>query len=133
MPYLLDTDWCIDALAGKLEALTLVDELMGDGVAISIITYMEIVEGIERSPSPDQAKRQFESFLEPIRLLPFTIRVAERCATLRHTLRKKGRRVNSRALDLLNAATAIDSGLDLVTRNIDDYDDIPRLTLYKRT
>jgi predicted nucleic acid-binding protein len=47
------------------------------------------------------------------------------------TLRKKGRRVNSRALDLLNAAKAIDSGLDLVTRNIDDYDDIPGLTLYK--
>ncbi len=56
--------------------------------------------------------------------------VAERCPLLRETLRSQGRRVNSRALDLMNAATALEHGLTLVTRNVDDYKDIPGLSLY---
>lgn len=57
--------------------------------------------------------------------------VARRCAGLREMLRKQGKRVNQRAFDLLIAATAIEHGLTLVTRNTDDYEDIPGLKLYE--
>jgi predicted nucleic acid-binding protein len=41
MPYLIDTDWVIDLLASVPEAVQLLDRLAQDGIAISIITYME--------------------------------------------------------------------------------------------
>jgi predicted nucleic acid-binding protein len=39
--------------------------------------------------------------------------------------------VKSRALDLIIAATALEYGLTLVTKNTDDFKDIPDLTLYQ--
>ena len=41
MPYLVDSDWVIDHLANVPEAVQLLDRLAQDGIAISIITYME--------------------------------------------------------------------------------------------
>ena len=38
--------------------------------------------------------------------------------------------MKSRALDLLNAAIAVEHDLTLVTRNVEDYKDIPDLNLY---
>jgi predicted nucleic acid-binding protein len=37
--------------------------------------------------------------------------------------------VNSRALDLIIAATALEYDLTLVTKNTDDFKDIPHLSL----
>jgi predicted nucleic acid-binding protein len=39
--------------------------------------------------------------------------------------------VKSRALDLIIAATTLEYGLTLVTKNTDDFKDIPDLTLYQ--
>jgi predicted nucleic acid-binding protein len=63
-------------------------------------------------------------------VLPITIAVAQRCARLRRTLKNQGRRVNSRALDLIIAATALEHRLTLVTNNPKDYEDIPWLKLF---
>lgn len=65
-------------------------------------------------------------------VLPFSAPVARRCAELRHQLKQQGRRVTSRAMDLIIAATALDDGLALVTRNTSDDDDVPGLTVYRR-
>jgi predicted nucleic acid-binding protein len=46
-------------------------------------------------------------------------------------LRSQNKRVKSRALDLIIAATALEDGLTLVTNNTDDFKDIPDLTLYQ--
>jgi predicted nucleic acid-binding protein len=56
--------------------------------------------------------------------------VARRCAELREELRAERKRFRARALDLMIAATAIEHGLTLVTRNTDDYADIGGLDLY---
>ncbi|HZQ97841.1 MAG TPA: type II toxin-antitoxin system VapC family toxin [Chloroflexota bacterium] len=55
--------------------------------------------------------------------------VAERCARLRELLRRQGKQPRRRALDLTIAATAFQHGLTLVTRNTDDYEEVPGLTL----
>jgi predicted nucleic acid-binding protein len=52
-------------------------------------------------------------------------------AQLRLTLRQQGRPITHRALDLLIAATALQHHLTLVTRNTQDYDDIPALLRYQ--
>jgi len=131
MPYLLDSDQCIYALSGRADAVELVDRLLTDGCAISVITYMEIYQGIVRTAEPDQALLQVQRFLQAIPIIPITTSIAERCAALRQQLKEQGKRVNSRALDLLNAATALTHDLALVTNNLEDYSDIPGLVLYR--
>ena len=130
MPYLLDTDIVIDHLARQPATTALIARLAPDGVALSIITYMEIYQGILRSPDRERAEADFDAFLATTPLLPFSPAVARRCAALREQLRQRGQRVRARALDLIVAATALEHELTLVTRNRDDYADISDLELY---
>jgi len=134
MTYLVDSNWIILALHGKTDAIELLDTLILDGAAISIICYMEIIQGLEREIDPPAATAQFQRLLDQIPVLPFSMAVARRCALVRETLRNQNRRVNSRALDLLNAATALEYDLTFVTQNLDDYKDLPEavgLKLYQ--
>ncbi len=130
MSYLVDSDWLIDYLDEKTEALQLIDQLAQDGISISIITYMEIYQGVLRSHDPVLAQDQLKAFVAEVPILPFTRSVAERCAQLRETLRKQGKRPQRRALDIMIAATALAHDLVLVTRNVADYQDLPGLALY---
>jgi predicted nucleic acid-binding protein len=66
-----------------------------------------------------------------ITLLPFDSDVAKRGAKLRHDLRQQSIRTRDRGLDLQIAATALHHGLEMVTYNTSDYDDIAGLTLYQ--
>lgn len=129
MPYLIDSDWVIDHLANVPEASKLLERLAQDGIAISIITYMEVFQGVLRSPNSEEAQTKLRAFLDTVPVLPLSPAVAERCARLRETLRKQRKRINMRALDLIIAATAIEYNLTLVTRNTEDYADIPDLQL----
>jgi predicted nucleic acid-binding protein len=56
--------------------------------------------------------------------------LAERAAGIRRSSRRLPGPVDHRSLDILIAATAIEHGLTLVTRNTRDHADIPGLTLY---
>jgi predicted nucleic acid-binding protein len=132
MPYLIDSDWLIDHLAGISQAVEFLDSLAPEGLAISVITFMEVSQGIERSPDPEIARSKFSAFLDVVPVIPFETTLAKRCAHLRETLRQQGKRVSSRALDLMIAATAIENDLTLVTRNLEDYEDISELKLYQR-
>ncbi len=131
MQYLIDSDWVIDYLRDNYQAFSLLDRLAVEGIAISIITYMEIYEGVARSPDPNESQRKLSAFLETVSVLPFSLVTAQRCAHLRDDLRRQGKRVNSRALDLLIAATALEYDLVLVTRNLEDFQDILDLKLYQ--
>ena len=132
MPYLIDSDWVIDFLAQESEALRLIEQLAPEGIAISIVTYMEVYQGVLRSQESEAASTQFAALVEAVPVLPFSRSVAERCARLRETLRQQGKRPQQRALDLIIAATALTHDLILVTRNVADYQDLPDLVLYTR-
>ena len=124
MAHLLDSDTIIDYLANVPEVVALIDGLIPTGVAVSIITYMELYQGVLRGTTDAAALRRLVATMP---LLPISVPVAERCAQLRETLTAQGKRVRSRALDLLIAATALEYGLTLVTANTGDYEDIPGL------
>ena len=130
MPYLIDTDLVIDHLANITEANQLLDKLAPEGIAISMITYMEAYQGVVRSPNEQEARTKFQIFRRSVPVLPFSLSVAKRCALLREQLKTEQKRVKARALDLINAAIAIEHHLTLVTRNTADYQDIPGLQLY---
>jgi predicted nucleic acid-binding protein len=130
MAYLIDSDWLVDLLADVPEALDLLQHLADEGVATSIISYMEVYQGVERSDNPREAEARLDALVESMPLLPISPAVARRCARLREALRREGKRANRRALDLLIAATALEHRLTLVTRNVGDYKDIPGINLY---
>ncbi len=95
-----------------------------------MVTYMEVWQGVLESADPVVAQTTFEAFLVGSPVHRFSVEIARRCARLRSDLKQQGKRVRPRALDLITAATVIEHGLILVTRNTRDYQDIPGLTLY---
>lgn len=130
MRYLIDSDWFIDYLDGVPDAVALIQSLTRDGFSISIITYIEVYQGAYRRQLP-AAEQELELSLQNIPIIPVSIPVAQRCARLREERQRRGRRVRPRALDLIIAATALEHDLTLVTRNTDDYRDIPELKMYR--
>jgi tRNA(fMet)-specific endonuclease VapC len=130
MSTLLDSDWLIDFLGGEPSAHALISPMMAGGIAISVVTYMEVYDGIERSTTPHEEERAFRGFLRVARVLPVNRTIARRAARVRAHLRSRGRPVRRGALDLVIAATALTHDLMLVSRNAADYEDIPGLKLY---
>ena len=130
MPYLIDSDWVIDFLAQESKALQLIEQLAQEGIAISIITVMEVYQGVLRSQ--EAASAHFAALVAAVPVLPFSRAVAGRCAQLGETLRQQGKRPQQRALDLIIAGTALTYGLVLVSRNVADYKDLPDLALDER-
>jgi len=129
--YLLDTDWFIEYLAEASEAVSLIEDLLPSGIAMSVVTYMESYQGLMRDPDARTTTERFDRAIAIIPVLPFSLEVARRCASIREVLRRQGARVNQRALDLLIAATAIEHGLTLVTRNVADFQDIAELSIHR--
>jgi tRNA(fMet)-specific endonuclease VapC len=130
MKYLLDTDWAVDYLTGRPPAVSLVNTLLRDGVALSIVSYAEILEGILGSHDPRAARQGFRRLLRALKVLPVTRPIAERYAAMRADLRAQRKPVDPRALDLLIAATAVQHKLILVTRNKRHYQDVQAVQLY---
>src|SRR5688572_6319514 len=88
--YLIDTDWIIDYLKGMKRAGRLLDSLSHAGIAISLITYGELFEGIYYGRAPQQQEQIFRSFLRVCRVLPLSTGSMERFAHIRGLLRAKG-------------------------------------------
>jgi tRNA(fMet)-specific endonuclease VapC len=129
VPYLIDSDVQVYFVNDTPGAQHLVEGLLPAGAAMSVIGYMEAIEGLSRSTNPQEAQARFELLVELLLVMDLPIREARRCADLRRALRQANRRVRTRALDLLVAATALEHGLTLVTNNQADYRDIPGLAV----
>jgi predicted nucleic acid-binding protein len=117
--------------AGLLDTSVVVDwhdpvvvESLPDQMAISAITAAELVAGPQLAATPlEAAKRQqrlqeVEAKFEP---LPFDGATARSYGLVVAAVVGKGRRPRSRFADLLIAATAHANGLDLYTRNAEDF------------
>ncbi len=71
MTHLVDSDWVIDWLKGRKEAVELLTSVGAGNFAISLITYGAIYEGIY-FPAADSARHEqvFLQFLRGTRVLP---------------------------------------------------------------
>jgi tRNA(fMet)-specific endonuclease VapC len=125
--YLVDTDWVADYLKGYRNAVTLLDRLLSDGLAVSIITFGEVYEGIYYGSDPKHNEAIFRRFLKGVRVLGVTRSIARQFALIRGDLRRKGEVIPQP--DILIAATAMYYDLTLVTRNTKHYARIPGLKL----
>ena len=97
-------------------------------IAVSLITYGEIYEGVLYSRNPKASERVFSQFLRGVDILPVDRPIMKRFAQLRGQLRATGNLIAD--FDLLFAATAIQHHLTLVTRNTRHFQRIPGLGLY---
>ena len=131
MRYLIDTTVLIPYFAGDSQAVSLMRKLVPDGIAVSILSYLEAYQGAIEEADPEAAKRQFTAFFGGISVLPVSPAVARRCAEIRSLLKAQGKNPRKRAFDLVIAATALEHGLEIVTHNVKDYGDIPNLTRYQ--
>ena len=128
MTYLVDTDYVADYLKGYQKASDVLTHLVSHGIAISIITFAEVYEGIYFGENRSQHEAGFRTFLATIPVLSISRSVARQFALVRGDLQ---RRLTHPDPDLYIAATAIQHHLTLVTRNRKDYDRIANLKLYK--
>ena len=129
MKYLVDSDYVADYLKGRHTATDLLDALFPDGIAIRIITFAEVYEGIYYGHNRPHYTRIFHRFLQGVSVLSITRSIAKQYALLRGELGRKGQLIDQP--DLFIAATATYHNLTLVTRNIKDYQRIHHLELYK--
>jgi tRNA(fMet)-specific endonuclease VapC len=129
MTYLVDSDWVAEYLKGRATAVNLLDSLFEEDLAISIITFGEIYEGIYYGTDPQRNELVFRSFLRGLRVLGITRTIARRFALIRGKLRAEGRIIPQP--DILIAATALQYDLTLLTRNLRDFERIPDLKLHR--
>jgi tRNA(fMet)-specific endonuclease VapC len=131
MAHLVDSDIMIYRLNNDPPILALLTNLVPQGISMTVISYMEVLDGLQRVARPRAAETRFNRIFQDVPILPFDVASARRCAILRDTLTQQGKRVRPRALDLITASIAMEHGLTLVTRNTADYADIPGLMLYE--
>lgn len=127
MKYLADSTFVIDSLSQQPHAQRLLPTLIREGLALSIVSHMELWDGVFGSRDPKQATRELRQFLRQVAVLPFSHRASLRTAQLRREMRDRGLRTEHQLLDILIAGTAIIHDLILVTSDA-DFDDIPGLT-----
>ena len=134
--YLLDTDYVIDFLKGKSYASEIYTQVLSKAeIAMSIITYAEIYEGIFYGRDKEQHEANFLGFTNQILIYGITPSIAKQYAIIRGNLRSnkatKDLAEPKKYYDLFIATTALEYGLTLVTNNVKDYERIiPYLRLY---
>ncbi|MGI8827793.1 MAG: type II toxin-antitoxin system VapC family toxin [Chloroflexota bacterium] len=130
MKYLVDSDWVADYLGDRADAVALLSKLTPDGIAMSLLTFGEIYEGIYYGRDPERAETIFLELLKGVEVLPLTRPIMQNFARIRGELRKRGQLISDP--DLLIAATARVHDVTLITRNVRHFERIPGLKLYQQ-
>ena len=128
MKYLLDTCVVSELVAKQPNPRVLewIDSVDQDGVYLSVITIGELTKGIEKLPN-SKRKQELSDWMENELLVRFQDKVIAlgvdilvHWGTMVARLEAKGRTLP--AMDSLIAASALEKGLTLVTRNEADFD-----------
>lgn len=128
----LDTSYLIDYFRGVKATYDLVDE--EDDIAITAITYHEILAGLKRKRSKREEKF-FKRFFSEVKILLFDVNAADESSSIAARLMAIGREVN--ALDILIAGIAIANGADKIITRDQDFEEIAKVSdievvLYER-
>ena len=122
---LIDSDGLIDAARGHLEARAFLNnQNRAFRVQISTISAMELIVGCRNKIELSQTRR----FLEPVRILPVDPNISDTAYSLIQTF------TLSHGLmipDALIAATALENGLTLMTKNTRHFQMIPKLEVVR--
>ena len=125
--YLLDTDICVYGIKDRFESIRLhLLENAGE-MAISTVTYSELMYGAEKSDRPERTRRGIKIFTAPLEILTFDIAAAAHFAQIRADLSKAGKIIGP--YDMMIAGAARARGLILVTNNSREFSRVDGLRL----
>lgn len=125
--YLLDTNTLIYFFKdmGNV-AGTLLSKSPKD-ISIPSIALYELEVGIAKSNSPQKRKKQLETLISRIVVLPFATKEAEAAAVIRAKLENIGTPIGP--YDILIAGIALSSNATLVTHNTKEFSRIEGLSI----
>jgi tRNA(fMet)-specific endonuclease VapC len=124
--YLLDTDICIYVRKRRpLQVLARFESLDEGSLAISVITYGELLYGAAKSTDPIRTAAAHDRFFATVKILPMPVEAGPLYGAALGALSKEGNIIGSN--DLWIAAHAMASDLILVTNNEREFKRVPGL------
>jgi predicted nucleic acid-binding protein len=118
---LLDTSFLIDFFRGVEATSSFVE----DNVAVTVITYHEIMTGVKRKRATKETEF-FRRFFAQVRILTYDQKAAEESSSIAAQLMSVGITVN--ALDILIAAIALTNGISRIATADKDFLEIEKVT-----
>lgn len=126
MTHLLDTNICIYIIKKHPEkVLAKLEKLEPGDIAISAITWSELIYGAEKSTQPKKNLAALRQFILPFAILPWTELAAAHSGEIRAFLEKSGETIG--AYDLQIAGHALAESLTLVSNNEREFSRVKAL------
>lgn len=128
MKYMLDTNILIYAKNNKPSIVR--EKLLSlnpNDVCISVISYSELLYGVQKSQHPETNMIGLHYFLIPFEIIPFDKDAAIQYGIIRAELEKSGNLIGNN--DLLIAAHALSNGYTLVTNNAKEFSRVKGLKI----
>ncbi len=126
MKYMLDTNICIYLI--KHSSPNLLQKFLEkdpEDFCISVITYSELMYGVEKSQKKNESYIALMTFLANIKILDFNSKAADAYANIRAKLEKNGKPIGN--MDQLIAAHALSRNLTIVTNNEREFIRVEKL------
>ena len=119
---IVDSSFLIDLMAGEAGAVAKLDELVSDAepIAVSALTVTEVRRGLD-----DDGRDAFDDVIEDVSVVPFGRGEARRAAELLRRLDGSGKPIG--AVDAMIAATALERGEKVLTRNLAEFERVDGL------
>lgn len=128
MKYLLDTNIVSYWMRGDKGLIDKLSNKRPCDMALSVITYAEILYGIGKSNIKKKERMgKLDLICEQLEILPFNNEAAQYYAEIRISLEKKGGIISER--DLQIASIAKSEKLVMVTHNYKEFQRVPGLTI----
>jgi tRNA(fMet)-specific endonuclease VapC len=127
LSYLVDTDWAVHWLHGNERIRQRMEELRGQGLALSAVSLAELWEGVHYSRDPLQSEHGLNDFLRRVSFVSVDEGTCRLFGKERGRLRAAGKRVGD--FDLLVGVTARQHELTLLTNNRRHFENIEGLRI----
>jgi tRNA(fMet)-specific endonuclease VapC len=126
MSFVVDTDTCSAYIKGNPLVWNRFIQYAGR-LYLSVVTLAELTIWECRANAPPRRAQDIQDLQKIVNPLDVTVSVARQFGAIQAGFVDVGQRVPE--MDLLIAATALVYGYTVVTHNVQDYEDIPQLTV----
>ncbi|MEK6750033.1 MAG: tRNA(fMet)-specific endonuclease VapC [Pseudomonadota bacterium] len=127
LKYLLDTDIVIYTIKRRPPQAREAFKRYEGQLAISSVTFGELIYGAEKSTRAEQNLKDVEGFAARLEVLPFDTHAATHFGQIRAELAKAGKPIGP--YDTMIAGHARALGLILITNNMQEFARVPGLRL----